>query len=97
MLQHAVISRGVLQHALWPRQGDNPPWAPSVAQWQSERNRAVAAESNYSDLYMAARDALGLLRGAGADPTLRRWAVERASMALEDAGVVLLEERSPSV
>ena len=97
MLQHAVISRGVLQHALWPRQGDNPPWEPSVAQWQVERNRALAAERNYSDLYMAARDVLDLLRGAGADPTLRRWAVERASMALEDAGVVLLEERSPSV
>ena len=96
MLQHAVISRGVLQHALWPRQGDNY-WAPSVEQWQIERNRALAAERNYSDLYMAARDALALLRGAGADPTLRRWAVERASMALADAGVVPSEERSPSV
>ena len=88
MLQHAVISRGVLQHALWPRQGDNPPWAPSVAQWQVERNRALAAESNYSDLYMAARDALELLRGG---------AVALAERALADAGVVpIAEERSPS-
>ena len=80
MLQHAVISRGVLQRALWPRQGD----APSVAQWQVERNRALAAEREYSALYMSARDALEMLRGgAGA----------LAERALADAGV---EARSPS-
>ena len=80
MLQHAVISRGVLQRALWPRQGD----APSVAQWQVERNRALAAEREYSALYMSARDALEMLRG-GADALAER--------ALADAGV---EARSPS-
>ena len=83
MLQHAVISRGVLQHALWPRQGDNY-WAPSAEQWQVERNRALAAESAYSALYMSARDALEMLRG-GADALAER--------ALADAGV---EARSPS-
>ena len=83
MLQHAVISRGVLQHALWPRQGDNY-WAPSAEQWQVEHNRALAAESAYSALYMSARDALEMLRGgAGA----------LAERALADAGV---EARSPS-
>ena len=83
MLQHAVISRGVLQHALWPRQGDNY-WAPSVEQWQIERNRALAAEREYSALYMSARDALEMLRGG---------AYALAERALADAGV---EARSPS-
>ena len=83
MLPHAVISRGVLQHALWPRQGDNY-WAPSAEQWQVERNRALAAEREYSALYMSARDALEMLRG-GADALAER--------ALADAGV---EARSPS-
>ena len=79
MLQHAVISRGVLQHALWPRQGDNNPlWVPSAEQWQVERNRALAAEREYSALYMSARDALEMLRG-GADALAER--------ALVDAGV----------
>ena len=82
MLQHAVISRGVLQRALWPRQGDY--WAPSVAQWQVERNRALAAEREYSALYMSARDALAMLRGG---------AYSLAERALADAGV---EARSPS-
>ena len=77
MLQHAVISRGVLQRALWPRQGD----APSVAQWQA---RALAAEREYSALYMSARDALEMLRGG---------AYSLAERALADAGV---EARSPS-
>ena len=80
MLQHAVISRGVLQRALWPRQGDTP----SVAQWQVERNRALAAEREYSALYMSARDALEMLRGG---------AYSLAERALADAGV---EARSPS-
>ena len=84
MLQHAVISRGVLQHALWPRQGEQPPWEPSVAQWQVERNRALAAEREYSALYMSARDALEMLRGG---------AYSLAERALADAGV---EARSPS-
>ena len=83
MLQHAVISRGVLQHALWPRQGDNY-WAPSVEQWQVERNRALAAEREYSALYMSARDALEMLRGGS---------YSLAERALADAGV---EARSPS-
>ena len=83
MLQHAVISRGVLQRALWPRQGDN--WVPSVEQWQVERNRALAAEREYSALYMSARDALEMLRGG---------AYSLAERALADAGV---EARSPSV
>ena len=82
MLQHAVISRGVLQRALWPRQGDN--WAPSVEQWQVERSRALAAEREYSALYMSARDALEMLRGG---------AYSLAERALADAGV---EARSPS-
>ena len=84
MLQHAVISRGVLQRALWPRQGD----APSVAQWQVERNRALEAERDYTELFYGAQEALTLLRGAGRDPALRRWAVDQAIMNLEAAGIV---------
>ena len=97
MLQHAVISRGVLQHALWPRQGEQRPRAPSTAQWQVERNRALEAERDYTELFYGAQEALTLLRGAGRDPALRRWAVDQAIMNLEAAGVVPIEaEPSPS-
>ena len=94
MLQHAVISRGVLQHALWPRQGDNPPWEPSVAQWQVERDRTLQAEARYAELYAAAEQALTLLRagvrgeGRSENGDNIGWAVEQAIMNLEAAGVV---------
>ena len=90
-----MISRGVLQHALWPRQEEEPPWAPSAERWQAERDRALQAEARYAELYAAAEQALTLLRAgvlgegrSGDNGDTIGWAVTQAITHLEAAGIV---------